>query len=171
MSDVLIITLRPKKLGNTAVDKVQVLIQKVTKSQWTHSQMVIDGVMYESAWPFFKKTENYQPNPSEYCKVHRFVEPWTEWEKTKAKAWWMYHLIRNTGYGLLKLALYLAGARTKPFWNKLGWCPMSVDRIWGDFCSAAVDNACKFAGRDLLPGTEEFTAPSDILQSKLLKEI
>ena len=68
--------------------------------------------------------------------------------------------------------MYLALAKTKPFWNKIGWCPMAVDAIWGDFCSAAVDTACRFVGIDLLPNRmEEFTSPGDILESELLEEI
>jgi len=165
-----IITLKPKKLTNSAVDRVQKLIQKVTGSPWTHTQIVIDGVMYEAIWPRFKKTQNYVEHPSENCKIQSFKESWTEREKGAAIAWWEWQIASKTGYGLVKLFIMLALAKTKPFWERVGWVPMSINAIWGDFCSASVDTACKFAGRDLLPGSnEEFTAPCDILESELLE--
>jgi len=168
---VYIITRKPGKLGNSAMDQVQKLIQKVSGSPWTHSQMCIDGTLYEATWPLFKKTEGYVPNKSENVKVQVFKEPWTEREKGAAIAWWEYQIKRKTGYGLVKLFVYLTLAKTKPIWNKIGWCPMAINRIWGDFCSAAVDTACKFAGKDLLVGQmEEFTAPGDIITSPLLED-
>lgn len=166
-----IVTLKPGKLTNSLIDRVQKLIQKVSGSPWTHSQMVIDGVMYESTWPKFKKTKNYIPHSSENCIVQNFKTQWAEKEKGAAIAWWEYRIKTKTGYGLIKLFIMLALAKTKPFWIKIGWTPMSIDKIWGDFCSAAVDSACKFAGRDLLQGNEEFTAPGDIIKSDLLEDI
>lgn len=160
--------LDPKKLSH----KVLKMIQKVTGSEWTHSQMVIDGTMYESTYPFFKLTKNWDRQPNEYRIIQKFKEPLTEEEKELAVFWWRMHIALERRYGTLKLFFMLALAKTKPFWEKIGYVPFSVNRIWSDFCSGAVDNCVKYFGRDLLPGkSEEFTAPCDILASELLEDI
>jgi len=146
-------------------------IIKASGSEWTHTQILVEGVMYESTFPGgFKKTENYVFKPNKLSKIQSFKEEWTERETGALIAYWEDKIRRKIKYGVLKLFVFMFLAGTKKFWDKIGWIPMSIDAVWGDFCSAAVDNSVRFSKCDLLPGNEEYTAPGDIIESNKLEE-
>lgn len=169
MSKVHIVSLYNRDHGSKLTNWVCDQIVKTTGSDIIHTQMQIEDTLYEYTFPDgAKKTENYTYVKDLSERQPFIVEP-TERQIGAMIAWWENEIELDNGYGLLKLFSFLLIAKSKPLWEKIGYTPMTINRIWGEFCSAAADICCKFAGLDLLPDQmEELSNPVEITESKLL---
>ena len=147
------------------------LIKKASKSKWTHTQVVIDDVLYECRYPQGFRKKNYVFTKKANNRRDFFLRDLTEKEKGAIIGYFEYNIAHNIKYGVVKLLTFCFLAPTKNLWKKLGFAPMSFDKVWGEFCSAAVDTAFRYAGIDLLPGeNEEYSSPGDVIKSHLLVE-
>jgi hypothetical protein len=148
------------------------LIVKASGYNYEHTRVYIDGWVFETRHP-----EGFIKTKQEIGKSENrtFLEPITPLTATQAMAIKSYfddRIRNNRPYNYAKLLLALLLYKTRPFWELIKWVPFQDDKLFGDFCSAGVDEAYKFAGIDLLPdGYEEITTPGDFLKSKLLKEV
>lgn len=120
-------------------------IKKASGSRWTHAQILIDGVLYESSiHGGFKKTEDYefwQRVNNKQVPLHRDL---TVSERAILKGWWSNKIWHKIKYSVLKLLAYVCLYKTRDFWKMINYYPMSYDKVWGDFCSAAVANSLKY---------------------------
>ena len=146
-------------------------ITNVSGSEYIHVQVMLNGVVYESRWPegFCK---GFTPADREYYgdRVLTPSRDLTPEEIEKQLRFWRKRINEGVKYGTSKLVIFILLACTKPFWQWIKWTPMSNDFLFGDFCSAAVDNSYKAAGIDLFPKhSEEYTAPGDFANCWFLK--
>jgi hypothetical protein len=92
--------------------------------------------------------------------------PLTEEQVDKKIAWWEEQIKNGYKYGIHKLIIQLVlGLLLRPFavliYRWFGWEIMKSNRIWGEHCSAAVDESNKAAGWDTFPRhSEQYTTPS-----------
>ncbi len=153
-----------KKSSSFWVNVVQKLIMKVSGSDLVHSQVYLDGYIYESA-PFagFKKTKFSGLKDRYY--IGKPTKKMTEQEVLSQVPWWEYKIKNKAPYNYVRLFTCIILAWTKPFWNLIKYVPWTHG-IFGEFCSSAVDLAFKYIGWDLLPEQQEaLTAPGDLLKS------
>jgi hypothetical protein len=139
-------------------------------SDEVHSQVYLDGYVWEfTPNGGAKKTAEADFNfKTKYSYLNPIKEMTSE-EVFAMGCWWKDQLGEDRPYNYLKLFTCLALADTKSFWNKLGHTPFS-NEIFGDFCSAGVDDGFKFIGWDLLPNQiEELTSCADLNKSAFHK--
>ena len=164
-----IIQIKNRDWGDWKSNLVCGMIEKITGSDVIHSQVVLNNIKYETAHP-----GGFQSSPFKSVgKLNDSLSPireMTDAEVTSMVAWYEDKIRNKRPYNYIKLFACLLLSWTKPFWQLIGYVPFS-HKIWGDFCSAGVDEAFKFIGWDLLPEElEAFTAPGDLYNSVLHKK-
>lgn len=144
-------------------------MKKASGGPETHSQVWIDGFIYETSYPngYGKKERTPVQSESVYFLVP--TRELTDDECSAMKAFYEDKIRDRIKYATLKLLISFVIAFSRPVWEKLRWIPFQDDRLWGEYCSAAVDQAYKFAGIELLPGYEEITSPHDLTKSKFFR--
>lgn len=144
-------------------------IRKESGGPETHSQVWLDGFVYEVGWPkgFNRRKEIPSESDGKYFLVP--TRELTLYEVTAMEDFYKDKIRQGIKYGTAKLLISFILSFTRPLWEKIRWMPLEDDRVWGEYCSAAVDQAFKFAGIDLLPGFEEITTPRDLTKSTFLR--
>ena len=132
--------------------------------------MWINGWIYETRHPEgFRKSEGTLTKKS----GRAILEPIRDLTETEVKAIISYFddRIRNKSpYNYIKLFTSLLLFWSRPLWEKIKWVPFQDDKLFGDFCSSAVDSAYWFAGINILPnGYEEITTPGDFMESEFFE--
>lgn len=147
-------------------------IRKASGFPHTHTQVWIDGYIWETRHPDgFCKTKR-TPTPAENRVLLEPVRDLTKEESEGMKAFFEDKIRNNIPYNYPKLFLSFFLYWSRPFWEKIKWIPFQDDKVWGNHCSSGVDEAFMFVGIDVLPdGYEEITTPGDFTKSEFFKEI
>ena len=174
MKEIMIIVwpyMKSKKWYRTMVSK---LICFFTDSNYTHTAIAIDDVVYESQvmnnTNGAMATNGYPPKERNCIYLEfKLALPTSEIKQIK------YNLNRKVvekrPYNFMKLFSLALLYPTKKLWKAIGWVPFS-NEVFGSVCSVFVDKAFKEVGIDLIPNElEEYTIPNNILESSLLKTI
>lgn len=162
---------KSKKWYRTLVSK---LICFFTDSNYTHSAIAIDGIVYEST---VMNNQNGAmrtvglPYPARNCIHLKFKVPLPKKEIELLEYNLNRKVIEKRPYNFMKILVLMFVYPTKKFWNWIGWVPFQ-NEVYGSVCSVFVDVAFKEIGIDLIfTHNEEYTAPVDILHSSLLELI
>ena len=145
-------------------------IRKASGYSYDHTRVWIDGYIYETTTPYgFRKTKGTLTKADGRDLLEPIIEL-TSAEKIAMVSYFDRRIKDNAPYNYAKLFISLLLYWSRPFFEWLKWVPFQDDKLFGDFCSSAVDEAFLFAGLDILPeGYEEITTPGDFMKSKFFK--
>lgn len=148
-------------------------IKTVTGKPWDHAKTYLKGFTWEWTvwwigywWRTGVKVTKGHVKADAYLSLK---QPMTEQQQAAELAYWLENLNTRKPYNFPKFIAMIIIYPCRKFFQRIKWIPFD-NPIWGEECSAGVDEGKKAAGIDLLPGRREgYTCPGDLFDSGLLK--
>ncbi len=171
MKDGTIFLQHNRKWGEWYANIVTWLITKMkVKGPFIHTQIFLRGWVYEYTLNGDAKKTLRSDGAGTDSKEHgdmvrEPIRDLTEGEVNLMIEWWEKQVGSKYKYGVAKLLIQLILGWMRPLFSLLyrwfGWEVMKSNKIWGEHCSASVDESFKEAGIDLFPNeSEQYTTPS-----------